>query len=80
MIIPRSERKGKGKMTLEEIKRSDKAYLTPTDIAQVVGCDPHTIRIIARDNPEGLGFPVMRIKTRTKIPRIPFLRSLGYEV
>lgn len=67
-------------MTLEEIKSSDKVFLIPKDIAPILGCDAYSISLMARDCPERLGFPVVRIKTRTKIPRIPFLRALGYEV
>lgn len=66
-------------MTMDEIRASDKAFLTPCDIAPVLGCDPHAIRIVARDCPEELGFPVVRVRTRTKIPRIPFLRFMGVE-
>lgn len=66
-------------MSLDEIRRSDKVFLTPADVAPVIGCDPHLIRIVARDEPEKLGFPVTRIGTRTKIPRLPFLRYLGEE-
>lgn len=64
-------------MTIEEIKASDKLFLTPCDIAPVLECDPHAIRIIARDCPEQLGFPVIRVRSRTKIPRIPFLQFMG---
>lgn len=67
-------------MTIKEIMASEKAFLIPTDIAPVLGCDPYRISLMARDCPEKLGFPVTRIGTRTKIPRIPFLRFLGYEV
>lgn len=61
-------------MTMEEIKTSDKCFLIPTDVAEVIGCDPQYIRIAARDCPEQLGFPVTRTGTRTKIPRIPFIQ------
>ena len=64
-------------MTLEEIKASDKAVLIPKDIAPILGCDPYTISIKARDCPEQLGFPVCRIGCRTKIPRKAFLKWLG---
>lgn len=66
-------------MTLDEIKSSDKVFLTPVDIADVIGSDPQTLRIIARDCPERLGFPISRIGKYTRIPRIPFLRYIGYE-
>ena len=65
-------------MTVKEIQGSDKAFLTPADIAEVLGSDKHTISIVARDNPEKLGFPVTRIGNRTKIPRLRFLAYLGY--
>ena len=64
-------------MTLEEIRVSDKTMLTPADIAEVLGADPQDIRVQARTAPEKLGFPVIIIKSRTKIPRLPFLRYMG---
>ena len=67
-------------MTLEEIKNSDKTVLTANDVAQVLRCDPQCIRIMARENPLLLGFPVIVVRTRTKIPRLPFLRYMGVEV
>lgn len=66
-------------MTLEEIRSSPKAFLTPADIAEVLGSDPQTIRIVARDHPERLGFRITRIGKMTKIPRLPFLAYLGYK-
>ena len=66
-------------MTLEQIKASDAVFLTPAQIAPVLSVDPQVIRIQARNNPEFLGFPVMVAKSRTKIPRVPFLRWLGEE-
>ena len=63
-------------MTLDEIRNSDKATLTPAEIAEVIGSDPQTVRLQARRCPERLGFPVCVIGTRTKIPRIAFLKWL----
>lgn len=60
-------------MTLEEIRRSDKAFLTPGDIAPVLGSDPQTIRVTARTAPERIGFPFTFTGNRMKIPRVPFL-------
>lgn len=65
-------------MTVSEIQAANKPYLTPVDVAEVLECDPQAIRLAARDNPGQLGFPVVRVGKRTKIPRIPFLRFLGY--
>ena len=66
-------------MTLDEIRNSTKEVLTPADIADVLNADPQDIRVQARTAPEKLGFPVIIIKSRTKIPRLPFLRYLGME-
>ena len=64
-------------MTLDEIKASDKSVLTPAEVAEVLGCDAQDVRIQARTAPERLGFPVIIIKSRTKIPRLPFLRYMS---
>lgn len=64
-------------MTLDEIRNSTKEVLTPADIADVLNADPQDIRVQARTAPERLGFPVIIIKSRTKIPRVPFLRYMG---
>lgn len=67
-------------MTLEELKASDKAFLTPADVAPVLGTHPHTIRVMAHQAPEMLGFPFTFSGCRMKIPRVPFLRFVGLEV
>ena len=64
-------------MTLEEMKRSDKLFLTPEEVAPVMGSDPHTVRCTARQRPELLGFPFTFSGNRMKIPRLPFLRWMG---
>ncbi len=66
-------------MTLQEIQASDKPILRPVDIAPILQCDPQYIRDIARSNPVTLGFPVLVMGKRVKIPRIPFLQFLGYK-
>lgn len=60
---------------LEEIKRMDNPFITPQQAARVIGCDPAYIRITARGpNPRALGFDTTVIGTRTRIPRVPFIR------
>lgn len=66
-------------MTIHEMQQSQAAYLLPADVAGVLGCDPQCIRIMARSDRESLGFPVIVMGRRTKIPRVPFLRFLGVE-
>lgn len=69
-------------MTINEIKASDKVMLTPADVAEALGVDAQGIRIMAREQPERLGFPVTVIGREgrgVRIPRVPFLRFMGYE-
>lgn len=61
-------------MTLDELKALDKPILVPKDVAPFMGCDPYSITLQARANPEKLGFPVCVIGTRTKIPKDAFIR------
>ena len=64
------------KMTLEDIKSMDKLFLTAAEIAPLLGCDPHYIRVAARTKPDLLGFPVAVYGSRTKIPRLPFINFI----
>lgn len=66
--------------TLEELAKSEKAILSAADVCGVLGCDPHHIRCMAHQRPELLGFPVVIIKNRVKIPRLPFLEFMGVRV
>lgn len=63
-------------MTLNELKALDNPVITPKIAAQFLCCDPYSISLAARDCPERLGFPVSRIGTRTKIPRLAFIHFL----
>lgn len=67
-------------MTIEEMKSSKKEVLAPADVAGVLQCDPQSIRVRARQRPELLGFPVIVMGNRVKIPRRAFLRYIGEEV
>lgn len=60
-------------MTLDDIKAIDREFLTPAQVAEVLGCDPQGIRVWARQRPEGLGFPVCLVGSRIKIPRRAFV-------
>lgn len=63
-------------MTLKDMMQSDRPFLTPAEVAPVLECDPHAIRLAARRAPEGLGFPVICIGSRVKIPRLPFVEFM----
>ncbi len=62
--------------TLKEVEACTEEFLTPKDVAKVLGCDAQTIRIQANRCPERLGFPVSIIGTRVKIPKEAFLRFM----
>lgn len=63
-------------MTIREIIESDKDYLTPLEISEVFGADPQVIRAQARKDPSKLGFPVVVMGSRTKIPRKQFIKFM----
>ena len=63
-------------MTLDDIKTMDKEFLVPAEAAKILGCDPHYIRVAARQCPGALGFPVICLGNRTKIPRRAFVRYM----
>ena len=63
-------------MTLAEIAAYDKEVLTPAQVAPLLGTDQQTLRLQARFRPDLLGFPVIILKSRVKIPRRPFLRFM----
>ena len=62
-------------MTLDEIKKCDKAFLLAQDVAPVLGSSAQTIRVAARVG--ALNFPYLFTGNRLKIPRIPFLKFMG---
>lgn len=63
--------------TLAEIEALPTEVLTCAQIAPVLGADPHTLHLQATDRPELLGFPVIVMGSRVKIPKRPFLAFMG---
>lgn len=64
--------------SLEEIEALPKEMLIPADIAKYLGCDQYYINLMARDNPEKLGFSVIKIGSRVKIPKAAFVYYCKY--
>lgn len=60
-------------MTIQEIRATEKAFLTCADIAPAIGSDPHALRVEAKKEHSRLGFPVLIIGTRVKIPTAGFI-------
>ena len=68
--------------TLNEIEHCGKDILAPADVAWYLQCDAYNITLQAREDPSKLGFPVIVMGTRTKIPRegfVRFCRAMGLE-
>lgn len=63
-------------MTLEELKNTEAATVNIADIAEILGCTPQTIRVAARQRPDLLGFPIIIMGSRVRIPRIPFIQFI----
>lgn len=60
--------------TLEEIEACGKTMLVPTDVAEYLGCEPYSINRAAKDAPGLLGFPIIVMGSRVRIPREGFVR------
>lgn len=64
-------------MTLDEIKSSSKEVLTCKDVADVLACNPATLHMQAVEQPWRLGFPVIVMGSRVKIPRLAFINFMN---
>jgi hypothetical protein len=67
-------------MTLSDIKNIERDFLTPAQIAPILGADPNWIRWQAHEDPAKLGFPVIVIRSRVKIPKEPFIKFMMGEL
>ena len=65
-------------MKLEDLERIPRNYLTAVEVGKFLGCDPMLIRYMAKNDPDALGFPVIRLKSRTKIPKDGFIHYCRY--
>ena len=66
-------------MTIAEIEASPKEMLTCTDVAEILCAQAYTIHLTAELRPELLGFPVIMMGRRVKIPKRPFLKFIKGE-
>lgn len=69
-------------MTLKEIAAIEREYLTPQEVASVLGCNSYAITVQVReDKANGINsfpFPTAMIGNRVKIMKKPFLAAMGY--
>lgn len=66
-------------MTLEEIEALPKDMLVPKDICGYLGCSQYSINVCTRNGENPFPFPVIRMGTRVRIPKIPFLKAMRGE-
>ena len=67
---------------LTELEHSDELFITPEQAAEIIGCQPQSIRGACEtvDGFQRLGFPASRLGTRTYIPRLAFIRWIKGEL
>lgn len=64
---------------LDRIEALDKEMLVPTDIAKYLGCCAYSINVATRDGKNPFPFPVIRIGSRVRIPKMPFIKAMRGE-
>ena len=64
---------------LDRIEALDKDMLVPTDICKYIGCSAYRINVATRDGKNPFPFPVIRMGTRVRIPKIPFIKAMRGE-
>ena len=64
---------------LDRIAALDKEMLVPTDICKYLGCCAYAINVATRDGNNPFPFPVIRMGTRVRIPKIPFIKAMRGE-
>ena len=58
---------------LQKLRETDKPFLTATEIAPLLECDPAKLRGQAQRDPSKLPFPTIVIGQHVKFPRLAFL-------
>lgn len=61
---------------LETLAAKDAEFLLIREVAPLLGANPQSIRCQAHQRPELLGFPVVIIGSRVKIPKRPFIQFM----
>lgn len=61
-----------------EVLENDKTTLSPLQVGKILGVSDNTVREMA--NAGQLDFPTLQHRSWLKIPKIPFLRWLGYDI
>ena len=62
---------------MTKIIESPADILTPAEVSKTLRCSAQWLRMMARQKPDQLPFPVMVVGRNVKIPRRPFLAYMG---
>lgn len=65
---------------LNRIEALPKEMLVPTDICKYLGCSAYTINVCTRNGNNPFPFPVIRMGTRVRIPKTPFIKAMRGEL
>ena len=60
-------------MTIAEIEKLGRDFLTVQEVSECIHCDPQLIRDEAKKDPKFLGFPITKAGHSYKIPREGFV-------
>lgn len=63
-------------MTMDEIRASGKAILSPLDVSEVLGSHPKTIHDTAMKRPDLIGYKFTFVGNRMKISRKSFIEFI----
>ena len=66
-------------MTLQELEQLETEVLTPKQVAPILGCQPYTINVAVKNGKNPFPFPVIRMGTRVRIPKTPFIKAMRGE-
>lgn len=68
------------KKELARIEALPKDMLVPTDICKYLCCSAYSINIATRGGKNPFPFPVIRMGTRVRIPKVPFIKAMRGEL
>ena len=63
-------------MTLQELEQLETEVLTPNQVAPILGCQPYSINVATRDGNNPFPFPIIRMGSRVRIPKKPFIKFM----
>jgi len=63
-------------MRVSDLESIDRDYLKVDEVCQILHARPETFRGQAHMDPARIGFPVIVVGSRVKIPKVPFIKFM----